>query len=148
MTEQPLSPHELGLLIDALADDESFGEAKELLIEYGQAHYPELVQGVQRALTRRAGDHAVTFELPWILKEVTEDSDQLVEALQPFLQGTDTGLIAIAMDVIVETGDPTRANLLAPFQEDERWVEMRGVRKDYHVGAYAKGALDRLLFQR
>ena len=43
MTEQPLSPHELGLLIDALADDESFGEAKELLIEYGQAHYPELV---------------------------------------------------------------------------------------------------------
>ena len=103
---------------------------------------------MQRALTRRAGDHAVTFELPWILKEVTEDSDQLVEALQPFLQGTDTGLIAIAMDVIVETGDPTLANLLAPFQEDERWVEMRGVRKDYHVGAYAKGALDRLLFQR
>jgi hypothetical protein len=148
MTEQPLSPEELDLLIDTLADDDAFGDAKELLVEYGQAHYPQLLQGVQRALTRRAGDHSVTLELPWILKEATEDNDQLVQALKPFLQGIDTGLVAIAMDVIVETEDATLANLLAPFQDDERWVEMRGVRKDYHVGAYAKGALDRLLFQR
>jgi|GEM_PF-6513953 len=148
MTDQPLSPEELDLLIDTLADDDAFGEAKELLVEYGQAHYPQLLQSVQRALARRAGDHSVTLELPWILKEATADNDQLVAALKPFLQGTDTGLIAIAIDVIVETGDATLANVLAPFQDDERWVEMRGVRKDYHVGAYAQGALDRLLFQR
>jgi len=148
MTDDPISPHELDLLIDALADDESFGDAKELLTEYGQAHYPEFSKAVQRALTRHAGNHAVALELPWILKEVIADSDDLVEALQPFLQSTDTGLIAIGMDVIVETGDPTLASVLAPFQNDERWVVLRGERKDYHVGAYAKGALDRLLLQR
>ena len=152
MSDEAISPHELDQLIDALADDEAFGEAKELLTEYGQAHYPELKQAIARALQRhpsdQAEDHAVTMELPWILSDVIEDGDDLVEALQPFLQGPNTGLIAIAMDVIVESGDPTLANVLAPLQEDERWVVLRGVRKDYHVGAYAMGALDRLLFQR
>jgi hypothetical protein len=134
-------------LFEKLGDEtqDALDAARDELLRVAKNNPSAVISGVERALARLPVGHPALPELPWILFDIGQDDEITVDAAKLLLGSRDTGVVSVTMDMLVETGNASFAKLLEPLQNDDRWVELRGAKKKFTVGAYARGALDRLL---
>ncbi len=111
-------------LIDVLACDEPEARhvAGQALEDLAFDRFKEVALGVERALARLPKGSVALTELPYMLAEVAEPG--AVKLLGKFLQHKDADAVAAAIEALVEIGDPSSANLLAPLEKDARQVQM------------------------
>lgn len=143
----PEKTREVDELIDGLGDarQDVLDASRERLLALGSEELSAFTSGVTRALQRLPIGHAALPELPWLLFDLGKPDELTIDAVKQLLASADTGVVSVTMDMIVELKNPSLAGLIAPLQSDERYVSLRGSKKTFTVGAYAKGALDRLL---
>ena len=93
--------------------------AGEALTDVAYERYAEVARGIERALDAGLSGPAMS-ELPWILAEVAEPSALLL--IRRFLAHPDPDVVAAAIESLVQLGDPSAIEDLAPFVDDRRLV--------------------------
>lgn len=117
-------PRVVDLLIDILGCDEPEARhaAGEALSGLAFDRFKEVALGVERALERLPGGSPALAELPYLLAEVPEPG--VNKLLARFLAHADADAAASAIEVLVESGDPSVLPMLEPLAADARKVQL------------------------
>jgi len=112
------------LLIDLLGEGEPEGRhaAGEALEGLAYERFKEVALGVERALDRLPVGSPALSELPYLIAEIPEPG--AAKLLGRFLHHKDPEAVAAAIEALVEIGDPSVAQLLAPLEKDTRVVQL------------------------
>jgi hypothetical protein len=112
------------LLIDILGCDEPEARhaAGEALSGLAFDRFKEVALGVERALRRLPIGSPALAELPYLLAEVPEPG--VNKLLAGFLAHKDPDAAASAIEVLVESGDPSVMAMLDPLASDTRKVQL------------------------
>jgi hypothetical protein len=112
------------LLVDILGCDEPEARhaAGEALSGLAFDRFKEVALGVERALGRLPVGSPALAELPYLLAEVPEPG--VNKLLAGFLAHRDPDAAASAIEVLVESGDPSVLPMLEPLASDTRKVQL------------------------
>jgi len=117
-------PRVVDLLVDILGCDEPEARhaAGEALSGLAFDRFKEVALGVERALQRLPSGSPALAELPYLLAEVPEPG--VHKLLAGFLAHKDPDAAASAIEVLVESGDPSVLPMLEPLAADARKVQL------------------------
>ena len=121
-------------------------EAGEQLQGLALEHFPDVAEGVERALQRLPADNSALVELPYLLVD-TQHPD--VTALRGKALGhSHADVVAAAIEALAAFGDPAAIELLEPLRRDSRRStlgdEDEGERLEATVGELCEDAIELL----
>lgn len=101
--------------------------AGEALRDLAYERYAEAAGAIERALT--SGELATALaEVPWVLLEVAEPDPMIL--LRKLLDCRDARVVASTIEAMADLGDPSAADAVRPFVEDEREVSLDDSEED------------------
>jgi hypothetical protein len=142
------APKAIDLLIDLLGNDneEARVAAGMSLEDIAYDRLAEVRKGVERAVKRLPDGHHALRELPFVLLSSSDGDAHKV--LKPFLDLRDPEAVAVAIEALVENGNPEAIGLLGRFKDDKRVVELddesTGESSSFSIGELAADATDAL----
>jgi hypothetical protein len=141
-------PEVVDALVDVLGSPHPLAklEAGEQLQGLALEHFPDVADGVERALRRLPADSSALVELPYLLVD-TQHPD-VTALLGKALGHAHPDVVAAAIESLAAFGDPAAIELLEPWRRDSRRStlgdEDEGERFEATVGELAEDAIELL----